>query len=69
MVFDVGDSSLKLSFLEFFFFWISIGNFIQELNNESTKYIGSIQQGTNIIKCINYRRPSKHRPKKWNDFL
>ena len=46
------------------FFLISKGNFIQELNNESLEYTGSIQQGTNIIKYINYKHPSNCRPKK-----
>ena len=48
----------------FFFFLISKGNFIQELYNESPEYIGSIQQGANIIKYINYKHPSNHRSKK-----
>ena len=47
-----------------FFFLISKGNFIQELNNESPEYTRSIQPGTNIIKYINYKHPSNHRPKK-----
>ena len=47
-----------------FFFLISKGNFIQELNNESPEYTRSIQPRTNIIKYINYKHPSNHRPKK-----
>ena len=47
-----------------FFFLLSKGNFIQELNNESPEYTGSIQPGTNIIKYINYKHLSNHRPKK-----
>ena len=54
----------KKSSINFFFLWISKGNFIQELNNESPEYTGSIQPGTNIIKYINYKHPSNHRPKK-----
>ena len=46
------------------FFLLSKGNFIQELNNESPEYTGSIQPGTNIIKYINYKHLSNHRPKK-----
>ena len=52
------------SHLFFFFFLISKENFIQRHNNESPKYTGSIQQGTKIIKYINYKHPSNHRPKK-----
>ena len=48
----------------YIFFLISKGNFIQELNNESPTYTGSKQPGTNIIKYINYKHPSNHRPKK-----
>ena len=46
------------------FFLIGKENFIQRHNNESPKYIGSIQQGTKIIKNINDKHPSNHRPKK-----
>ena len=55
--------------LGFFFFFLSKGNFIQEFNNESPKYTGSIHLRTNIIKYINYKHPSNHRLKKLNDFL
>ena len=55
-------SQKKISII--FFFLISKGNFIQELNNESPEYTRSIQPGTNIIKYINYKHPSNHRPKK-----
>ena len=51
-------------FCSTFFFLLSKGNFIQELNNESPEYTGSIQLGTNIIKYINHKHPSNHRPKK-----
>ena len=50
--------------LFFFFFLISKENFIQRHKNESSKYIGSIQQGTKTIKYINYKHPSNNRPKK-----
>ena len=63
MFFHESSSVYVVNNVILFFFLISKGNFIQDLNNESPEYTRSIQPGTNIIKYINYKHPSNHRPK------